>query len=87
MTFPIPRPKAAEAPAKLPRRTNKSAAPMQGSLRDLHRNKGEDREAEKTAAIEREIEHALRDSRVGRVTRRRNAAEKARNATGYNGTV
>jgi len=35
MTFPTPRPKAAEGPSKAPRRTNHSRAPTEGSLRDL----------------------------------------------------
>lgn len=83
--FELARPRGTSAePSKAPRKTNHSRAPSEGSLRDLHVNTGEDREALKAEAIKREIESVLRESRTTRVTRRRNAAEKSHNAHGYN---
>lgn len=82
MTFPTPRPKAAEGPSKAPRRTNHSRAPIEGSLRvlgpvELHDEAKAHREyEERMAAI------ALLDHQRKRASRNRSKtpAEQAKMA-------
>lgn len=76
MTFPIPRPKAAEAPAKLPRRTNRSKAPLSGTLRDLPHQES-DLEGNKARAISREVEYTIKASQKERYLRGALGREKA----------
>ena len=82
MTFPIPRPKAAEGPSKAPRRTNHSNAPMEGSLRvlgpvELHDEVKAKREyQERLAALRLMDNQRLRGTRVKSKT----AAERAKTA-------
>lgn len=73
--FELARPKAAEAPAKLPNRTNRSTAPLQGSLRHLPMQPARKDPAEVNAL------QALKDSQFRRVgTGKRTPAERARAA-------
>lgn len=78
MTFPIPRPKAAEAPAKLPRRTNHSKAPRSGTLRDLPMQPQRTEEQRRAICNEVQAINAIKDSIFNRRFGKRTAAERAR---------
>lgn len=78
MTFPIPRPKAAEARAKLPRRTNRSKAPLSGTLRDLPMQPQRTEEERRAVTLEAQTMNAIKDSIFNRRYGKRTAAERAR---------
>ena len=56
MSFPIPRPRGAEAPSKAPRKTNHSKAPMDGNV---HEVLAYDRNGRRTVSLERKTKGGI----------------------------